>query len=101
MKVKPSSVTDMLYKLKFKEFIQWNPRKRVRLTIQGKIIAENLFYKYEIIKAFLIDILTIEKSKRVDEISGKLLHILNQEELIVINKLLLNGKDFKKNNQLS
>ena len=36
LKVKPASVSNMLYKLKENDYIQWYPRKSVRLTAKGK-----------------------------------------------------------------
>ncbi|GAF95209.1 unnamed protein product, partial [marine sediment metagenome] len=39
IKVKPSSVSSMLYKLKENNYIYWDPRKSVRLTAKGKKIA--------------------------------------------------------------
>ena len=40
LKVRPSSVSSMLYKLKENNYIYWYPRKSVRLTEKGKEILK-------------------------------------------------------------
>ena len=77
--VKPSSVTDMLYKLKKQGFIKWTPRKSIRLTEEGKSRAETILKRYNTLKDFFINILDLHDEDTINELCCKIEHHLNKE----------------------
>ncbi|NVM19119.1 MAG: metal-dependent transcriptional regulator [Candidatus Lokiarchaeota archaeon] len=79
LKVKPSSVTNMLYKLKENYYIHWYPRKSVRLTAKGKEVALVTINKYNQLKHFFEDILGVENAFELDELCCKIEHIITSE----------------------
>ena len=81
LKIKPSSVTDMLYKLRNKEYITWQPRKRIRLTPKGKSIAHEILNNYRTLQHFFKKVLCIEDSLLIDNLSCKLEHLITPQVL--------------------
>jgi DtxR family Mn-dependent transcriptional regulator len=59
LKVKPASVTGMLYKLRDNGLIKWEPRKSLRLTKKGKDVALNTLNKYNTLKDFFEHVLNL------------------------------------------
>ena len=59
LKVKPASVTGMLYKLRDNDLIIWEPRKSLRLTKKGKEIAEDTLNKYNTLRDFFTHVLNL------------------------------------------
>ena len=79
LKVKPSSVSSMLYKLKKKDYIDWFPRKSVRLTAKGKEIALTTIKKYNQLKLFFEDVLGVDNQFELNEICCKIEHSITPE----------------------
>ena len=79
LKVKPASVSSMLYKLKENSFIHWYPRKSVRLTAKGKNIALITINKYNQLKHFFEDVLGVNNTFELDELCCKIEHIITPE----------------------
>ena len=76
LKVKPASVSSMLYKLKENDYIQWYPRKSVRLTVKGKEIALTTINNFNQLKHFFGDILGVDKTSELDELCCKIEHTI-------------------------
>ena len=74
LKINPSSVTNMLYKLKARKFIEWNPRKSLRLTEKGKKIANNLMRYYNNLSKFFSQVLKLEDKTLIKHLSCKIEH---------------------------
>ncbi|TXT64835.1 MAG: Transcriptional regulator MntR [Promethearchaeota archaeon] len=74
LNVKPSSVSDMLHKLEDLGLINWKPRSAIRLTEKGKIIAEQLIYRYKLMKIVISNIFEIEDENFLNEICCKIEH---------------------------
>ncbi len=79
LKVRPSSVSSMLYKLKENNYIYWYPRKSVRLTEKGKEIAKNTINKYNQLKHFFEDVLGVDDTFELDELCCKIEHTITPE----------------------
>ncbi len=77
--VKPSSVTNMLYKLKELGLINWDPRKSIRLTEKGKEIATTILKRYKALKDFFIKVLDLQDGETINELCCKIEHHLNKE----------------------
>ena len=79
LKVKPASVSNMLYKLKENNYIQWYPRKAVRLTAKGKKIALVTINKYNQLKLFFEGVLGVDNALKLDELCCKIEHTITPE----------------------
>jgi len=79
LKVKPASVSNMLYKLKENNYIQWYPRKSVRLTAKGKKIALITINKYNQLKLFFEDVLGVDNTLKLNELCCKIEHKITPE----------------------
>ena len=79
LKVKPASVSSMLYKLKENDYIHWYPRKSVRLTVKGKKIALVTINKYNQLKLFFEDVLGVDNGFKLDELCCKIEHAITSE----------------------
>ena len=79
LRVKPSSVTNMLYNLKSQGFISWQPRKMVRLTVEGKEIADKVLNYSRQLKIFFKDVLLIKSEKEISELCCLIEHHLTPE----------------------
>lgn len=90
LEVKPSSVTNMLYKLKDLNLIDWEPRKSMRLTKKGKKIAKNIVERYKVLKDFFINVLKLTESDSINEICCKIEHHLTNEVSEALYNLNLN-----------
>ena len=89
LKVRPSSVSSMLYKLKEKNYIEWFPRKAVRLTAKGKEIALITIRKYNQLKHFFEDVLGVDNAFELDELCCKIEHSITSEISEAIENLSL------------
>ncbi|MGV9206008.1 MAG: metal-dependent transcriptional regulator, partial [Promethearchaeia archaeon] len=69
LQVKPSSVSSMLHKLKENGLICWKPRKSLRLTKEGKEIAKNMMKRYNLLKEFFFNILSIKDESLIKDLS--------------------------------
>ncbi|MFX0081178.1 MAG: metal-dependent transcriptional regulator [Candidatus Hodarchaeota archaeon] len=77
--VKPSSVTNMLYNLREHEYIDWKPRKSIRLTKKGKEIALNIIKNYNSLINFFSRVLKLKNKNLVQQLSCEIEHHMNPE----------------------
>ena len=89
LKVRPSSVSNMLYKLKKNNYINWYPRKSVRLTAKGKEIAISTINKYNQLKHFFEDVLGIDNKFELNELCCKIEHSITPEISEALEELSL------------
>ncbi len=89
LKVKPPSVTNMLYNLNEKGLITWKPRKALRLTKKGKEIALDIVKYYNCLTKFFIQVLKLKNKSIVHKLSCEIEHHLNPEVSIALENLLL------------
>jgi DtxR family Mn-dependent transcriptional regulator len=84
LSVKPASVSGMLEKLKKKGLIQWEQRKSIRLTKEGKEIAEHLTKVHSSLNDFFGKVLKLEDKELINNLSCQIEHHITKE---VIEKL--------------
>ncbi|MCK4237674.1 MAG: metal-dependent transcriptional regulator [Candidatus Lokiarchaeota archaeon] len=77
--VKPPSVTSILHKLKQKDFVNWKPRKSLRLTSKGKIVAQNIIDKYNHLKHFFKDVLKLKDALLLENLCCGIEHHITPE----------------------
>ena len=94
LKVKPSSVTNMLYNLKENELITWNPRKSLRLTKKGKKIALSIIKNYNSLHNFFIHVLKLQNENIVHKLSCEIEHHINPEISTADMMQIIKGPDF-------
>ena len=87
LKVKPSSVTNMLYKLKRQGFISWQPRKMVRLTPNGKEIANKVLNYSKQLNFFFKNVLMIKGEKEISELCCLIEHHITPEVYFALANL--------------
>lgn len=91
LKVKPSSVSSMLYKLKNNELIDWRPRKLLRLTAKGMHLAQKLIKNYNILRRFFVNILNTTNQDVIEDICCKIEHHLTTDVFEALELLLSNA----------
>jgi len=79
LSVKPASVSGMLEKLSEKNFIIWEPRKAIRLTPEGKKIAEQLIEIHMLLNEFFKKVLKISDEDIVEDLSCEIEHHITDE----------------------
>jgi len=79
LKIKPSSVSNMLYKLRELELINWEPRQSIRLTSEGKLIAQQTIEKYNCLRKFFINILNLKDDLRLKQMCCEIEHHITPE----------------------
>ncbi len=79
LKIKPPSVSNMLYKLKENGLINWEPRKSIRLTLEGKKLAQDTVNNYSRLYDFFKNTLKINNKEVVQELCCKMEHLLTPE----------------------
>jgi DtxR family Mn-dependent transcriptional regulator len=79
LNIKPSSVTNMLYKLKDNSLIDWRPRKSIRLTKKGKEIAINTLRNYNCLVKFFTKVLKVKNDALIQKISCEIEHHINPD----------------------
>jgi DtxR family Mn-dependent transcriptional regulator len=97
LQIKPSSVTNMLHKLKDLNIIKWDPRKSIRLTKKGKSIAKKLNTRYKILIDFFTNILKLSDEDAIKRFCCEIEHKTTPEifsQLIQINQ---NQEKFSQN----
>jgi DtxR family Mn-dependent transcriptional regulator len=85
--IKPSSVTNMLYKLKKEGFISWQPRKMVRMTPKGKEIAHKMLKYSNQLKIFFQNVLMIKNKKEISELCCLIEHHITPEVYLALEDL--------------
>ena len=92
LNIKPPSVSKMLYKLKDNGLINWQPRKSIRLTREGKKLAEETVKNYYRLYNFFKDTLKIENKAVVQEICCKMEHLVTPEVNNALDNLHFKAK---------
>ena len=87
LNVKPPSVSDMLYKLKVKEFINWKPRKSLRLTQKGKDIAKQVIKNYNKLREFFFKTLKLNNEDLIDKLCCGIEHHITPEVVEALDNL--------------
>ena len=72
--VKPSSVTNMINKLKKNDLIRWKPRVGIKLTEKGKKRAEEIIINKNILILFLEKVLNLNNEEEIEQISCNMEH---------------------------
>ena len=78
LQVEPASVSGMLEKLKKKGLIKWEPRKAIRLTEKGKMIAKQLDETHTLLYQFFSKVLKIEDQDAIENLSCDIEHHITQ-----------------------
>ncbi|MFX1567635.1 MAG: metal-dependent transcriptional regulator [Promethearchaeota archaeon] len=79
LQVEPASVSGMLEKLKNRGLIKWEPRKSIRLTEEGKIIAKQLSEIHNLLFQFFSKVLQIEDEKVIENLSCEIEHHITRD----------------------
>jgi len=79
LSVKPASVSGMLHKLKENGFISWKPRRSIRLTSQGRIVAKKILNDYNQLQDFFIQVLNINDLELVNKLCCGIEHHITPE----------------------
>ncbi len=87
LNIKPPSVTNMLYKLKARGFINWKPRKSLRLNQKGKNIAKQTIKNYKKLREFFIGILKLNDKELVDKLCCGIEHHITPEVVKALDNL--------------
>jgi DtxR family Mn-dependent transcriptional regulator len=74
LQVEPASVSGMLEKLKSKGLIKWEPRKTIRLTEEGKMLAMQLNEIHSLLYQFFANVLKIEDPDVIENLSCEIEH---------------------------
>jgi len=75
--VEPASVSGMLEKLKEQNLINWEPRKAIRLTTQGKKLAKQLNEIHQLLKVFFKKVLKLEDEDTIEDLACQIEHHIN------------------------
>jgi len=94
LNIQPSSVTNMLYKLREKDYIFWKPGSKIRLTKKGKNIAIKITQNFKCLKEFLTDVLNLRDNANLNEFCCKVEHYLTPQILKAIKNLVFELKEF-------
>ncbi|MEI8376916.1 MAG: metal-dependent transcriptional regulator [bacterium] len=87
MNVKKASVTDALKALSLKGLIDYEPYKPIILTKQGKIFADNVIERHDILSVFFEKILGLEKAEAADN-ACRMEHVISANALEKIKDLI-------------
>ncbi|MFX0034762.1 MAG: metal-dependent transcriptional regulator [Candidatus Hermodarchaeota archaeon] len=79
LKVEPASVSGMLEKLKKKNLINWEPRKAIRLTEEGKRIAKQLGETHRLLQKFFAKVLKIDDPDVIENLSCEIEHHITRD----------------------
>jgi len=93
LKVKPASVSEMLYKLREKDLIDWKPRKLLRLNSAGKDLALKTINNNLVLKEFFINILKITDLDTIDKLCCKIEHHINTDISRALRELITEVAD--------
>ena len=89
LEIKPSSVTNMLYKLRELKLINWEPRKSLRLTSKGKLIAQQMIENYDCLRKFFVNILNLKDDSRLKQMCCEIEHHITPEVTNALKCLIL------------
>jgi DtxR family Mn-dependent transcriptional regulator len=93
LQVEPASVSGMLEKLKNKGLIKWEPRKSIRLTEEGKLLAIQLNEIHSLLYQFFAKVLKIEDPKVIETLSCEIEHHINRDVKNSLEEFLLKYLD--------
>ncbi|GAG38187.1 unnamed protein product [marine sediment metagenome] len=79
LNIKPSSVTNMLYKLRVLKLVNWEPRKSLRLTSKGKLIAQQTIENYNCLRKFFVKFLKLKDDPRLKQMCCEIEHHITPE----------------------
>lgn len=88
LNVKPSSVTGMLENLKKEGLINWAPRKSIRLTEKGKLLAMQLSEIHNLLRTFFERVLKIRNKQLIEKISCDIEHHITKDVKISLQGFL-------------
>jgi DtxR family Mn-dependent transcriptional regulator len=100
LNVKAPSTTKMLDKLSKTGYIEWTPRKGIRLSDIGREYAKNLVVNHIILELFLRRILRIKNKDQINKIACDLEHHIDAnlrelfKDLLGISDILKNVDNF-------
>lgn len=87
--IKPSSVTNMLRKLKNHGLINWQPRQRdISLTKLGVKIGKKLVYNHLLMESFLANTLGLDDEKMVHKMACELEHHMREPIFNAFKRLI-------------
>jgi DtxR family Mn-dependent transcriptional regulator len=87
LRVKPSSVTNMLYKLKKERYVSWQPRKQARLTSKGKAIANSMIKYSTELNFFFKNVLKLKNKKEISKLCCLIEHHITPEVYFALEDL--------------
>ena len=87
LNVKPPSVTNMLYKLEANGFIDWKPRKSLRLNQKGKNIAKQVIQNYKKLREFFLETLKLNNKELIDKLCCGIEHHITPEVVKALDNL--------------
>ena len=79
LNVEPASVSGMLEKLRKKRLINWEPRKAIRLTEEGKKIARQLNETHALLHQFFSKVLKIDNFEVIENLSCEIEHHITHD----------------------
>ena len=88
LNIKPASVSGMLEKLKDEGFINWEPRRSIRLTEKGKRIAKQLSKTHSLLLRFFQEVLKIQDEKLTEKLSCDIEHHITPDVQNSLKKFL-------------
>lgn len=80
LSVSKASVTEAIRALGSKGFLNYAPYSKITLTEEGRVRAEKIAVKHEVLYDFLINILKIEKQEAI-ETACKIEHVISEKIL--------------------
>ncbi|MFX1391774.1 MAG: metal-dependent transcriptional regulator [Promethearchaeota archaeon] len=93
LQVEPASVSGMLEKLKNKGLIKWEPRKAIRLTEEGKLLAIQLNEIHSLLHQFFAKVLKMEDPEVIETLSCEIEHHITRDVKNSLEEFLLKYLD--------
>ncbi len=87
LEVTPPSVTNMLYNLKITGFIDWKPRKSLRLTQKGKNVAKQVITNNRKLRKFFLETLKLQNKDLIDKLCCDIEHHITPEVIRALDSL--------------
>ncbi len=92
--IQPSSVTNMLYKLRENDYVLWKPGSKIRLTKKGKSIAIKITQNFKCLEKFLTNVLNLRDNAIVHEFCCRVEHYITPQILEALKSLVFELKEF-------
>ncbi len=87
--VTPASVSGMLEKLKKQNLVSWEPRRKIRLTLKGKLIAMESIEINSLLKAFFMENLKLSDDPSLDLLCSKIGNYITPQILNALKSKIL------------